>query len=594
MNAILICFNGCSSEVEFPLKKDYLVLETLPYEALDKRGVTLNAKLVGEHTGNISEVGFIWGDVETSFKYPTILEKNAFSLRLESDLSNGKDYGYQAYVKIDSLLLLGNRLIFSSLGTIDPTIGDFYPKSGFVGDTVTIHGNYFSLNRERIEVTLNDYVCQIVSADVKHISVIVPYNIVYHSGQLPLKVQSGNTQIMAKESFLIEGFQITEVNPDHGIVGETLIDISGITIETMPNSIEVYFGNHKAEEVTRIGNTIRARLPYQMSSGSYQVSVKLDSTQVISNSTIEVLSRWQKINDFPSDGRVLGNLIPVGNVAYYLFGSTSLNSDIYFNEIWRYSFDSDEWALQGNFPGQARGGAITFNINGIIYYGLGVTGANGFFNDFWKYNPAVNQWTRLKNFTGPPKVKSQFLSMSGNGYVIGSSYYDGGIKEIWRYDPALDQWDMLGEIGIANGINNQDATFTYKGEIYVVDISNPKSRPVKVFKFSPGTPSIFEEIATLPFGPPAIQTMPIVFVLNNKLYLENTSRFQTKTGWQTETQMFTLNLESIEWARIENFPEALSAYQNSFSYNNYGYVGFISPTGADVTKKIWRYDATIQ
>ncbi len=115
------------------------------------------------------------------------------------------------------------------------------------------------------------------------------------------------------------------------------------------------------------------------------------------------------------------------------------------------------WRQLQTIPGgaKARQGAVAFTLNGVGYFGLGVTEDGTFLDDFWAFtpdrdDPASGTWQQRAFFKGGPRANAVAFVIGEQAYVgtgdniIGDMYegpYTGQIfNDFYRYDPYTNTW----------------------------------------------------------------------------------------------------------------------------------------------------------
>ena len=98
------------------------------------------------------------------------------------------------------------------------------------------------------------------------------------------------------------------------------------------------------------------------------------------------------------------------------------------------------------FGGDKRRDATAFEINGLIYFGTGVS--NGLYlTDFWSFDTSSDSWTRLTDLDEEDdyaitRSNAVSFSVDGLGYIV-AGYSGGAIASTWEYDPLSDEWENI-------------------------------------------------------------------------------------------------------------------------------------------------------
>lgn len=203
------------------------------------------------------------------------------------------------------------------------------------------------------------------------------------------------------------------------------------------------------------------------------------------------------------------------------YGEDSTNTFSYFNDLWKYSPSSNEWAWVGgaatvgatgvygtkgaaaatNMPGARANlaGWTDANDNLWLFGGEGAdsNGNLGWLNDVWEYSPSSGEWTWIDgsnvvsavgvcgskgvaaatNMPGARGYASTWKDASGNLWLFGGEGWDcagGGrfLSDLWEYSPASNEWTWVGGSGTAN------ATAVYGTQGVAAATNSPGARDI--------------------------------------------------------------------------------------------------------------------
>lgn len=144
--------------------------------------------------GTVDDHGFVW----TSIGFPKIEGYDKLSLgprdnagtfeaRIERNLGFGQAYSIRPYATYGDMVVYGETMKFDSQGCrVKPTITNFSPAEGTIGDIITIEGTTLSRSHESTIVMLGSAVMQIVEASETQIRFKILYN--QQSGPVDLTV----------------------------------------------------------------------------------------------------------------------------------------------------------------------------------------------------------------------------------------------------------------------------------------------------------------------------------------------------------------------------------------------------------------------
>jgi hypothetical protein len=100
---------------------------------------------------------FIFGSDFSNINTPVEGELTSyFSARVRTDLKPGEIYHVRNYVITAKDTIMGNIVAFESTGSAKPFIHSVVPNSGIEGDTITISGIHFALDKRIMYVRFND------------------------------------------------------------------------------------------------------------------------------------------------------------------------------------------------------------------------------------------------------------------------------------------------------------------------------------------------------------------------------------------------------------------------------------------------------
>ncbi len=192
---------------------------------------------------------------------------------------------------------------------------------------------------------------------------------------------------------------------------------------------------------------------------------------------------WVKQSDFEGIKRSDAVSFVIDGKVYFGTGYNSNEEEEYMKDFWTYDPKQDYWTRLPDFPGEARGGGIAFTINGKGYVGIGYNGKEKL-KDFWEFDPATNSWTRLADFAGSARYASVGFALINKGY-IGTGYDGSENRDFWEFDPALNHWSQIASVG---GSKRENAmAFTIKGKAYICGGTNNGIYLTDLWEFEPST-----------------------------------------------------------------------------------------------------------
>ncbi len=281
-------------------------------------------------------------------------------------------------------------------------------------------------------------------------------------------------------------------------------------------------------------------------------------------------SSWTKNPNFlnASDnnvsGRYLSSAAVLGN-ELHVFGG-SLKGQVYFDDIYNYSFTNESWSLKDRDPGQNRSEAFGFYANGKLYAGAGQRSEGCL--DFWQYDLATDIWTQKsnsKNFYYFSQIASIGLNNKGylfGGYNAGDASGESFTDSVYSFDPTTDTWKKLANF--PGGKRSTMVVHAYNGKIYAgMGRSNVRGEnTTDYYEYNPAT-NTWAAKTNAPFGGSNRNYFTIgdtAYVLLTK-YLENS------------THLMKYSFLSNTWTsrQFNNLSLSTSYGNQAYSYNGKGY-----------------------
>ena len=150
----------------------------------------------------------------------------SFSVNIDRNLVKGWSYTAKAYLQTESYLMAyGNSVSFVSNSPESPeVIKDYFPKTAFIADTITIQGNHFSSYQNNIEIWFGQVKTKPCVVNDTLLKVVIPELSV--TADLPIGVELGSKMSTAKELFNLKLPIISEITPTKVVPSEP-VKISG-------------------------------------------------------------------------------------------------------------------------------------------------------------------------------------------------------------------------------------------------------------------------------------------------------------------------------------------------------------------------------
>jgi N-acetylneuraminic acid mutarotase len=372
-------------------------------------------------------------------------EIGSFSANIEGGMKRGVTYFIKPFIKSVKYLSYGNSMSFVSVSDRPPLISDFNPTSGKVGSVVTIEGDCFNSNPEKIIVRFGTVKAKIIRADINTIEVEVPYM----TNDCKISVEIDKSISESSKTFSV-------ISP-----------WSKIT-----SSVAQSFFSYNCEYCFSVNG--KAYLVYKnmMEFGPQ--------------------NNWVQKQSFPLSQSPYGVAFSILNKGYVLS-----------NGFWEYNPLTDTWTKKADFPGQGVYYPVEFTIGNKCYVGLGTTSTlSGPTSELYEYNPDSDTWTKKANFPLSQRYFSVGIGCGSKGYVI-SGISTSSIKDYYEYDPSSDTWTNKGlypgsgnigvrafsinnkiffGLGYGNNINNTDFwQYTPSDNSWKRNMDGPKIDPIGYF-----------------------------------------------------------------------------------------------------------------
>ncbi len=399
----------------------------------------------------------------------------------------------------------------SNFSIIPPTINSITPLNGTFGDELIITGENFGTKEEFNQVYFGE-VLGIVSASSKNaLKVLVPNDL--QNSSESISIVSNLQRVDYSNNFTLTPPSITAVTPEIYIDQEMVIEGTNFHPEAVKNIVTI--AGNTAEIISNDRKRIIARVP----KGPYinrevEVKVQITDLAISYDTDVNILDNWILVNDelpFRYYGSINNAVVANGNAylitlsrdifdeSFYLwkFDQTNMTwqqksipiaidqfdsggvvetdgTNIYVylpytnNTFWQYNTITESWSRKSDFIGIPRSNATHFNIDGIIYMGLG-TDFSPYDRirhiDFYKYNPQNDQWTRVSDATGVVnRGPTASFVIDGIGYFTGGGHSTGAVDS-WSYNPSSDSWTQIADNPYA--LQSGNAGFAIDGIGYV-------------------------------------------------------------------------------------------------------------------------------
>ena len=167
------------------------------------------------------------------------------------------------------------EVIYTELPDLSAKVTGIAPIKGFVGDIVTISGEYFSESLSETTVLFGGVDANVLSASNNTIKVVAPE---HAKGSVEVQVITGGKTLKAPSSFTYLNFAIASNFPVKGAIGDK-VTISGEGFSTVPAENIVMVGNEKATVESATETSLVVIMP-DNAEGVYTFSVSVGNRTV--------------------------------------------------------------------------------------------------------------------------------------------------------------------------------------------------------------------------------------------------------------------------------------------------------------------------
>ncbi len=241
------------------------------------------------------------------------------------------------------------------------------------------------------------------------------------------------------------------------------------------------------------------------------------------------------------------------------------------------TFGQLTWDTATSLPQNGRHGAISFEIDGKVYYGLGRNASGTILGDFWEYSPISDTWTQKANYPAGARFLARGFSVDGKGYVcMGYTSAKTTDNNLYQYNPTNDTWTQK-----ANFPGNSRYTmssFVIEDTAYLGTGSceNGASCFYQDFwKYVPNTDT-WTQLANFPGGG---SVNVCGFSIGNFGYFGN----RTTTSYSPSNDFWKYNPANDSWSSIASMPDSARKLTEAFVVDGEAYVGCGTFSGSPIS-----------
>jgi len=150
-----------------------------------------------------------------------------------------------------------------------------------------------------------------------------------------------------------------------------------------------------------------------------------------------VTNIWTEKTSFPGNPRYDAICFTVGDCAYITLG-TQLSPVGNCTDLWEYNAPTDTWAQKASFIDLCVTAPTAFSLENKGYITLGHTidPPYQYFNAIWEYDPNLDQWQQLYMFPGMIRSNATSFVITNTGYIVGGTFFYLPINmDNWSFTP---------------------------------------------------------------------------------------------------------------------------------------------------------------
>ncbi|MCU0378502.1 MAG: IPT/TIG domain-containing protein [Bacteroidales bacterium] len=435
-----------------------------------------------------------------------------------------------------------------------PILSGFEPNTGTFGDIVTLTGTNFSLDSLYAKVYFNTAQAEIVEMTRTQYKVRVPAQ----NNISPAVVQIKYFNYFSyNEQFTLRQAEITDVSPGT-VRGGDSIRITGANFNPVREMNQVLIAGRVATVTRSSATEVVIIVPYGLSPGTSGLTLTTLYGQPVNWSvTIEFVSPWLRLNDFPGTARSSPAVFATGTHGYLGCG----HNTTVFNDFWEYTPAVDQWRTISSFPINNLYFAQGFAVNEAGYVTLGKVG-DSYSNALTRYNPGTDSWVTMAQKPG------EGSSMKSPPFVIDGKAYVMAAEEMYCYDPASNIWTKRAYPAELQYFGSGAAfTIGSKGYVGIGWIHQQGINTPMLFEYNPSS-NTWTRKADFPGTP---RSNAVFFSLpNGKAYVG----LGTTLDYTYLNDMWEYDPVSDAWNRIEDFPGTARYSAVAFTVGSKAYIGF--------------------
>lgn len=452
---------------------------------------------------------------------------------------------------------------------LEPGLTSYFPLYGTFGDTLTLSGNYLCIDPLYARVYFNNKVAQILEISRTHYKVVVPPENNYSPAVIKIKYFNSFSY---NELFNLKQAVITDISPTRVKQGGIIV-ITGENFNPVSFMNRVIIGGVDATVLHSTASEIITSVPSTLNLGTYSLSLTtIEGAPVDWTGTLEILTPWKRLSDFPGSGRASAAAFSV-NGKGYLGPGHDVNYQV--NDLWEYDPALDQWSPKQDSPLPGLVNGTGFSVSGYGYVTMGKI-AETYNKKLIRYDPDNDIW---ESMTTKPGVGS---SMKAPAFVIGNKAYVTEIWDLYEYDPETDNWTKKASVP-EEGYFGSGAAFSIgnKGYFGIGWIHETSSNIRKFYEYDPVT-NQWNRKADFPGE---LRNSSVFFSLpNGKGYVglgTDSNKLPLNDFWEYDPV-------TDQWSRLDDFPGSGRISAMSFCIDNKAYV--VSGYDGNYLNDLWEFN----
>ena len=222
------------------------------------------------------------------------------------------------------------------------------------------------------------------------------------------------------------------------------------------------------------------------------------------------------------------------------------------------------WTQKTDHPDCRYDGAA-FAIDGMIYYGAGITCPGVQSNLFRKFDPVANTWTPIAPLPADTRRMPMGFALNGKGYVVGGIPQNGiALDEVWEYDPIADSWTQKNDF--PGGARCASAAMVCNGKAYICGGLSYMMFYDDMWEYAPLTDT-WTQKADIPVG---VIQQASAFAIGNNCYVV----FGKDNDLAVFNDLWKFNTITNTWSQMAEYPGPPRVAGAAFAINGVGYAGF--------------------